>query len=76
MMFKTKVQLALEMIERVRKTEPSGGDILLADSAASATAPDFRNAVRKLGFDFAVGVVLPHARRRAASTASTAASNA
>jgi SRSO17 transposase len=53
-MFKTKVQLALEMIERtVRNGIP--GSILLADSAYGDST-DFRNAVRKLDFDFAVGV--------------------
>jgi SRSO17 transposase len=53
--FKTKTALALEMIERaVRNGVP--GDILLADSAYGDST-DFRNAVRKLGFDFAVGVL-------------------
>ncbi len=55
MTFKTKVQLGLEMIERaVRNGIP--GSILLADSAYGDST-DFRNAVRKLGFDFAVGVL-------------------
>jgi len=53
--FKTKTELALEMIERaVRNGIP--GDILLADSAYGDST-DFRNAVRALGFDFAVGVL-------------------
>lgn len=53
--FKTKTELALEMIERaVRNGIP--GNILLADSAYGDST-DFRNAVRKLGFDFAVGVL-------------------
>jgi SRSO17 transposase len=55
MAFKTKVQLALEMIERA-KSNGIPGDILLADSAYG-DCTDFRNAVRKLGFDFAVGVL-------------------
>ena len=55
MTFKTKVQLALEMIERA-KGNGVPGDILLADSAYG-DCTDFRNAVRKLGFDFAVGVL-------------------
>ena len=53
--FKTKVQLALEMIERA-KVNGVPGDILLADSAYGDST-DFRNAVRTLGFDFAVGVL-------------------
>jgi SRSO17 transposase len=53
--FKTKVQLALEMIERA-KGNGIPGEILLADSAYGDST-DFRNAVRKLGFDFAVGVL-------------------
>ncbi len=53
--FKTKVQLALDMIGRA-KVNGIPGDILLADSAYGDST-DFRNAVRKLGFDFAVGVL-------------------
>jgi SRSO17 transposase len=53
--FKTKVQLALEMIERA-KDNSVPGDILLADSAYGDST-DFRNGVRQLGFDFAVGVL-------------------
>ena len=53
--FKTKVQLALEMIERaVRNGVP--GRILLADSAYG-DCTDFRNRLREMGFDFAVGVL-------------------
>jgi SRSO17 transposase len=53
--FKTKVQLALEMIERaVREGIP--GSILLADSAYGDST-DFRNGLRALGLDFAVGVL-------------------
>jgi len=55
MTFKTKVDLGLEMIERaVRNGVP--GDIMLADSAFG-DCTHFRNAVRTLGFDFAVGVL-------------------
>ena len=50
-----KVQLALDMIGRA-KVNGIPGDILLADSAYGDST-DFRNAVRKLGFDFAVGVL-------------------
>ena len=53
--FKTKVQLAQEMIERaVREGIP--GSILLADSAYGDST-EFRNGIRKLGLDFAVGVL-------------------
>lgn len=53
--FKTKIELALEMIERaVQNGIP--GSVLLADSAYGDST-DFRNAVRKLGLDFAVGVL-------------------
>lgn len=55
MTFKTKVQLALEMIERAARNGIPGS-ILLADSAYGDST-DFRNAVRKLGLDFAVGVL-------------------
>jgi SRSO17 transposase len=52
--FKTKISLALDMIERaVRSNVP--GEIILAD-AAYGEASEFRNTVRLLGFDFAVGV--------------------
>jgi SRSO17 transposase len=52
--FKTKNDLALEMIERAACAKIPG-DIVLADSAYGDSC-DFRNAVRLLGFDFAVGV--------------------
>ena len=53
--FKTKVELGLEMIERaVRNGIP--GSIVLADGAYGDST-DFRNTVRKLGLDFAVGVL-------------------
>jgi SRSO17 transposase len=52
--FKTKPQLALEMIERALHAGIPG-DILLADSAYGDSA-DFRNIVRAYGFDFAVGI--------------------
>jgi SRSO17 transposase len=55
MTFKTKVQLALEMVERTARNGIPGS-ILLADSAYGDST-DFRNAVRKLGLDFAVGVL-------------------
>ena len=52
--FKTKIGLALDMIERaVHGNVP--GEIILAD-AAYGEASEFRNTVRLLGFDFAVGV--------------------
>jgi SRSO17 transposase len=52
--FKTKITLALDMIERARKAGVAG-EIMLAD-AAYGDSSEFRNGVRKLGFDFAVGV--------------------
>jgi SRSO17 transposase len=52
--FQTKVALALQMIERAARAEVPG-DILLADSGYGSSA-DFRNTVRLMGFDFAVGV--------------------
>lgn len=53
--FKTKIQLALEMIERAMRNGVPGR-ILLADSAYG-DCTEFRNRVRELGFDFAVGVL-------------------
>jgi len=53
-LFKTKITLALDMIERARKAGVAG-EIMLAD-AAYGDSSEFRNGVRKLGFDFAVGV--------------------
>ena len=52
--FKTKIELALEMIERAALAELPG-EIILADGAYGDSA-DFRNTIRSLGFDFAVGV--------------------
>jgi SRSO17 transposase len=52
--FKTKITLALEMIERARKAGIAG-EIMLAD-AAYGDSSEFRNGVRRLGFDFAVGI--------------------
>lgn len=52
--FKTKIELALDMVHRA-KDEGIPGDIILADSAYGDST-DFRNRVRALGFDFAVGV--------------------
>jgi SRSO17 transposase len=52
--FKTKIELALGMIERGLKNGVPG-QIILAD-AAYGDSSEFRNTVRKLGFDFAVGV--------------------
>jgi len=52
--FKTKTDLALDMITRAA-TAGIPGEILLADSAYGDDAK-FRDAVRILGFDFAVGV--------------------
>jgi SRSO17 transposase len=52
--FKTKLELALGMIERATKAGIPG-EIVLAD-AAYGDSSEFRNGVRKLGFDFAMGV--------------------
>ena len=52
--FKTKIRLALDMIERAVANQVPG-EIILAD-AAYGEASEFRNTVRALGFDFAVGV--------------------
>jgi SRSO17 transposase len=52
--FKTKIRLALDMIERAVANEVPG-EIILAD-AAYGEASEFRNTVRALGFDFALGV--------------------
>ena len=52
--FKTKPELALDMIQRA-KEQGIPGNILLADSAFGDNT-EFRNSVRALGFDFAVGV--------------------
>lgn len=52
--FKTKPELALEMIGRAVKNEIPG-DIVLAD-AAYGTSTSFRRGVRDLGLDFAVAI--------------------
>jgi SRSO17 transposase len=52
--FKTKNDLALEMIERAMAAKIPG-DILLVDGAYGADA-SFRNIVRTYGFDFGVGI--------------------
>lgn len=52
--FKTKLELALDMIERAAKAGVPG-EMILAD-AAYGDSSEFRNGVRKLGFDFAMGV--------------------
>jgi SRSO17 transposase len=52
--FKTKVELALEMIERAARAEIPG-EILLADGAYG-DSNDFRHAVRGLGLDYVVGI--------------------
>lgn len=52
--FRTKPELALDMMRRA-KEQGIPGDILLADSAYGDNT-DFRNGVRELGFDYAVGV--------------------
>lgn len=52
--FQTKIELALDQIERaVRDKVP--GEIVLADAAYGRSAK-FRDTVRILGFDYAVGV--------------------
>lgn len=53
--FKTKTVLALDMIKRAKQAGIPG-NIILADSAYGDST-DFRNTVRELGFDFAVGVL-------------------
>lgn len=53
--FKTKIEQALDMIKRA-KENGIPGNIMLADSAYGDST-DFRNSVRELGFDFAVGVL-------------------
>jgi len=53
--FKTKIELALDMIRRA-KENGIPGHILLADSAYGNSS-EFRTTARELGFDFAVGVL-------------------
>jgi SRSO17 transposase len=52
--FKTKTQLALEMIRRARRDRIQRG-VVLADSAYGSSS-DFRAQLRKLGLHYAVGV--------------------
>jgi SRSO17 transposase len=52
--FKTKIELALQMLERAAR-HGLPGEIVLADSAYGDSS-DFRETVRMLGFDYAVGV--------------------
>lgn len=52
--FKTKTELALDMIERAH-ADGIPGDIILADSAYGESI-DFRETVRMLGFDYGVGI--------------------
>lgn len=52
--FKTKIELALEMITRAASAELPG-QVVLAD-AAYGDSKDFRATVRLLGFDYAVGI--------------------
>ncbi|HEY3253076.1 MAG TPA: IS701 family transposase [Polyangiaceae bacterium] len=54
MEFKTKIELAMEMMGRARAAGIPG-DVLLAD-AAYGNSGEFRAAVRQMGFDYAVGV--------------------
>lgn len=52
--FETKIELAIDMIERALDAEIPG-EVILADAAYGSSA-EFRNAVRVMGFDFAVGI--------------------
>jgi SRSO17 transposase len=52
--FKTKIELALEMIERASRDRVPG-DIILADSFYGHSRP-FRDAVKLLGFDYGVAI--------------------
>lgn len=52
--FQTKIELAMDMIERASLANIPG-NIILADGAYGSSS-DFRNFVRLLGFDFAVGI--------------------
>jgi len=52
--FQTKVGLALTMIERAVQAQIPG-EIILADSAYGESN-EFRQTVRRLGFDYAVGI--------------------
>jgi SRSO17 transposase len=52
--FKTKIELALDMIDRAHQAQIPG-NIILAD-AAYGDSSDFRNGIRQRGFDFGVGI--------------------
>lgn len=52
--FQTKIELAIDMIERASLAKIPG-DIILADGAYGSSS-DFRNFVRLMGFDFGVGI--------------------
>jgi SRSO17 transposase len=52
--FRTKIDLALTMIERAARNQIPG-NILLADSGYGESC-EFRETVRLLGFDYAVGI--------------------
>jgi SRSO17 transposase len=52
--FKTKIELALDMIERAAMAEIPG-EIILADSAYGESS-EFRQTARTLGFDYGVGI--------------------
>jgi SRSO17 transposase len=52
--FKTKVELALGMIQRAARSKLPG-EVILADSAYGESC-EFRSTVRELGFDYAVGI--------------------
>lgn len=52
--FETKIELAIDMVERAVDAGIPG-QIILADSAYGSSA-EFRNAIRVMGFDFGVGV--------------------
>lgn len=53
-LFQTKIELAMDMIERASLANVPG-NIVLADGAYGSSS-DFRNFVRLLGFDFGVGI--------------------
>lgn len=52
--FRTKVEMALQMIERAARAQIPG-DVILADSGYGESS-EFRETVRMLGFDYAVGI--------------------
>lgn len=55
--FKTKTELALDMIDRAAQAGIPG-DVVLADSAYGESV-EFRGTVRLLGFDYGVGIHSP-----------------